>query len=252
MITKRTFVSRMIGLIPAALAIRYASATASAQSQPSTPAAPSQTGDPNRKVYVLPALSYSFSALEPNIDARTMEIHHGKHHAAYVNNLNALLEKHPDMVYKPVDELILNLRQVPESIRTAVRNNGGGHSNHSFFWELMVPGGPAFPGGSLFKAIDTTFGSFDKFKSRFEEAGLSRFGSGWAWLIVNKKGELEILSTANQDSPIMDGNRPVVANDVWEHAYYLHYQNHRADYLKAWWNVLNWDVAERNYRSALT
>ena len=201
--------------------------------------------------YTLPALPYAFDALEPHIDARTMEIHHDKHHAAYINNLNNALKDHPELAAKPVNDLIADLSAVPEAIRTAVRNNGGGHSNPTFFWEIMGPGKGGAPVGTLAEAITKTFGSFDEFKAKFEEAGVKRFGSGFAWLIVNKQGQLEIISLPNQDSPYMDGNKPVIANDVWEHAYYLHYQNRRPDYLKAWWNVVNWDHAEQNYQTAL-
>lgn len=201
--------------------------------------------------YTLPSLPYAFDALEPHIDARTMEIHHDKHHAAYINNLNNALKDHPELAAKPVNDLIADLSAVPEAIRTAVRNNGGGHSNHTFFWEIMGPGKGGAPVGTLAEAITKTFGSFDEFKAKFEEAGVKRFGSGFAWLIVNKQGQLEIISLPNQDSPYMDGNKPVIANDVWEHAYYLHYQNRRPDYLKAWWNVVNWDHAEQNYQTAL-
>jgi len=201
--------------------------------------------------YTLPPLPYAFDALEPHIDARTMEIHHDKHHAAYINNLNNALKDHPELAAKPVNELIADLSAVPEAIRPAVRNNGGGHSNHTFFWEIMGPGKGGAPVGKLAEAITKAFGSFDEFKAKFEEAGVKRFGSGFAWLIVNKQGQLEIISLPNQDSPYMDGNKPVIANDVWEHAYYLHYQNRRPDYLKAWWNVVNWDHAEQNYQTAL-
>jgi len=201
--------------------------------------------------YTLPPLPYAFDALEPHIDARTMEIHHDKHHAAYINNLNNALKDHPELAAKPVNELIADLSAVPEAIRPAVRNNGGGHSNHTFFWEIMGPGKGGAPVGKLAEAITKAFGSFDEFKAKFEEAGVKRFGSGFDWLIVNKQGQLEIISLPNQDSPYMDGNKPVIANDVWEHAYYLHYQNRRPDYLKAWWNVVNWDHAEQNYQTAL-
>ena len=201
--------------------------------------------------YTWPPLPYAFDALEPHIDARTMEIHHDKHHAAYINNLNAALKDHPELAAKPVNELIADLSAVPEAIRPAVRNNGGGHSNHTFFWEIMGPGKGGAPVGTLAEAITKTFGSYDEFKAKFEEAGVKRFGSGFAWLIVNKQGQLEIISLPNQDSPYMDGNKPVIANDVWEHAYYLNYQNRRPDYLKAWWNVVNWDHAEQNYLTAL-
>jgi len=201
--------------------------------------------------YTLPPLPYAFDALEPHIDARTMEIHHDKHHAAYINNLNNALKDNPELAAKPVNDLIADLSVVPEAIRTAVRNNGGGHSNHTFFWEIMGPGKGGAPVGKLAEAITKSFSSFDEFKAKFEEAGVKRFGSGFVWLIVNKQGALEIISLPNQDSPIMDGNKPVIANDVWEHAYYLHYQNRRPDYLKAWWNVVNWDHAEQNYQNAL-
>lgn len=198
--------------------------------------------------YTLPPLPYASNVLEPAIDAKTMEIHHDKHHGTYVTNLNNALKDLPELAAKPVNELIANLSVVPEAIRTVVRNNGGGHSNHTFFWELLTPGGAKAPAGSLAEDINKAFGSFDDFKVKFEAAGLGRFGSGWVWLIKNKSGALEIVSTPNQDSPIMDGNQPIIGNDVWEHAYYLNYQNRRADYLKAWWSVVNWDVAEKNYQ----
>jgi superoxide dismutase, Fe-Mn family len=197
--------------------------------------------------YELPPLSYPFNALEPHIDAKTMEIHHDKHHQAYITNANNALKDHPDLAAKPVDELIANLGQVPESIRTVVRNNAGGHSNHSFFWKIMAPNAGGAPKGKLAEAITATFGSVDAFKEKFQAAGASRFGSGWAWLVVNKEGKLEITSTPNQDSPIMEGLKPVIGIDVWEHSYYLLYQNKRPDYLKAWWNVVNWDQAEENF-----
>ena len=197
--------------------------------------------------YELPPLPYPFNALEPHIDAKTMEIHHDKHHQAYITNANNALKDHPDLAAKPVDELIANLSQVPESIRTVVRNNAGGHSNHSFFWKIMGPNAGGAPKGKLAEAITATFGSVDAFKEKFQAAGASRFGSGWAWLVVNKEGKLEITSTPNQDSPIMEGLKPVIGIDVWEHSYYLLYQNKRPDYLKAWWNVVNWDEAEKNF-----
>ena len=197
--------------------------------------------------YELPPLPYPFNALEPHIDAKTMEIHHDKHHQAYITNANNALKDHPDLAAKPVDELIANLSQVPESIRTVVRNNAGGHSNHSFFWKIMAPNAGGAPKGKLAEAITATFGSVDAFKEKFQAAGASRFGSGWAWLVVNKEGKLEITSTPNQDSPIMEGLKPVIGIDVWEHSYYLLYQNKRPDYLKAWWNVVNWDQAEKNF-----
>ncbi|HET9371855.1 MAG TPA: superoxide dismutase [Vicinamibacterales bacterium] len=188
----------------------------------------------------LPSLPYDVAALEPHIDAKTMEIHHGKHHAAYVNNLNAALEKHADLQGKSVEDLIKNLNAVPEAIRTAVRNNGGGHVNHTMFWQIMGPGKGGAPSGKIGDAINATFGGFDAFKDQMNKAGGARFGSGWVWL-VDAGGKLAIESTANQDNPLMDGKRPIFGIDVWEHAYYLKYQNRRPDYLSAWWNVINWD-----------
>jgi len=198
----------------------------------------------------LPPLSYPKEALEPHVDAQTMEIHHDKHHAAYVNNLNKAIAGKPDLEKKSVQELISNLDAVPQDIRNAVRNNAGGHANHTMFWKLMGPNAGGKPSGKLLEDINASFGSFDAFKEKFEAAGVGRFGSGWAWLIVNKAGKLEITSTANQDNPIMEGNKPVLGNDVWEHAYYLKYQNRRPDYLKAWWNVVNWNEVAKNYDAA--
>jgi Fe-Mn family superoxide dismutase len=204
----------------------------------------------------LPALPYATTALEPHIDARTMEIHHGKHHAAYVTNLNKALESAPDLAGKSVEELIKNLAAVPEAIRGAVRNNGGGHVNHSFFWKLLKGGSDGKPVGQLASAISSTFGDVEQLKEKVNAAGVGRFGSGWAWLYVSG-GKLEIGSTANQDNPIMGKavagieGKPVLGIDVWEHAYYLHYQNRRPDYLKAIWNVINWAQAEENYQAAL-
>ncbi len=189
--------------------------------------------------HTLPPLPYAFNALEPHIDARTMEIHHGKHHQAYVTNLNAALDKHPELHSKTVEELLAGINTMPEDIRTAVRNNGGGHANHTMFWEIMGPNGGGAPSGRIADAIDSAFGSFDKFKEEFKKAAVGRFGSGWAWVIDNG-GKLSIESTANQDSPLMDGKKIVFGIDVWEHAYYLHYQNRRPDYVDAWWNVVNW------------
>jgi Fe-Mn family superoxide dismutase len=187
----------------------------------------------------LPPLPYDFAALEPHIDAQTMQIHHGKHHATYVTNLNAALEKHPDLASKSVEDLVRDLSKVPEEIRTVVRNNGGGHLNHSMFWQIMGPKGGGSPSGALGDAIKSSFGSFDSFKEQFAKAAVGRFGSGWAWLIVTG-GKLTIESTPNQDNPIMEGKKAIAGLDVWEHAYYLKYQNRRADYITAWWNVVNW------------
>ena len=193
----------------------------------------------------LAPLPYAFDALEPHIDAKTMEIHHGKHHAAYVNNLNAALEKHPELASKSAEDLIKDLNAVPEAIRTAVRNNGGGHVNHTMFWQIMGPNCGGAPGGKLADAINDAFGSFDIFKDMIQKAGATRFGSGWAWL-VEANGKLAVESTANQDNPMMEGKRAILGVDVWEHAYYLKYQNRRPDYLAAWWNTVNWDaVAKR-------
>ena len=196
--------------------------------------------------FTLPPLPYPTNALEPHIDAQTMEIHHGKHHNAYVTNLNAALEKAPELADKSLDDLLRNLNSVPEAVRTAVRNNGGGHWNHSQFWKTMAPNAGGAPTGTLAAAIDAAFGDFEKFKEAFQTAGAGRFGSGWVWL-VNEGGKLAITSTPNQDNPLMEGkSAPLLGNDVWEHAYYLKYQNRRPDYLKAWWNTVNWDeVAKR-------
>jgi len=195
----------------------------------------------------LPALPYAFDALEPHIDARTMEIHHGKHHAAYVNNLNAALDKHPELFELSVEDLLQDLSRIPEDIRTTVRNNGGGHANHSFFWPLLCPRGGAAPVGELAAAINGGFGSFDTFKEKFTTAAMTRFGSGWAWLSVDGQGSLVVSSTANQDTPISEGQRPVLGLDVWEHAYYLNYQNRRPDYIAAFWNIVDWKRANANF-----
>ena len=197
----------------------------------------------------LPALPYDFAALEPHIGAQTMHIHHGKHHQAYVNNLNAALEKHPALAGKSVEELVGNLDAVPEDIRTAVRNNGGGHLNHSLFWTWMAPGAGGAPTGALAEAVNSAFGSFDSFKEQFTKAATTRFGSGWAWL-VSSSGKLAIESTANQDSPIMEGKTPILGLDVWEHAYYLKYQNRRPDYISAFFEVVDWAEVERRYQAA--
>ncbi len=198
--------------------------------------------------FTLPPLPYPPDALEPAIDKMTMEIHHGKHHNAYVTNLNKTLESAPDLAKKPIEELLANnCAIVPENIRTAVRNNGGGHANHSMFWTIMAaPGGSTKPGGALAEAINSAFGSFDQFKEKINAAGAARFGSGWAWLLKSG-GKLEITSTANQDSPLMEGKNPVLGVDVWEHAYYLKYQNRRPDYLAAWWTVVNWPEVEKRF-----
>jgi Fe-Mn family superoxide dismutase len=198
--------------------------------------------------FTLPPLPYAPDALEPAIDKMTMEIHHGKHHNAYVTNLNKALEAAPELANKPIEELLANnCAIVPENIRTAVRNNGGGHANHSMFWTIMAaPGGQAQPGGALAEAINSAFGGFDQFKEKVNAAGTTRFGSGWAW-VLNNGGKLEVSSTANQDSPLMEGRNPVMGVDVWEHASYLKYQNRRPDYLAAWWSVVNWAEVEKRF-----
>ena len=196
--------------------------------------------------FSLPALPYDFGALEPHIDARTMEIHHGKHHQTYVNNLNAAIEKAPELASKSLDDLMRGINSVPESVRTAVRNNGGGHWNHSMFWEIMGPNSGGAPSGALADAINSAFGSFDKFKEQWGAAGAGRFGSGWVWL-VNDGGKLSITSTPNQDNPLMEGKTAILGLDVWEHAYYLKYQNKRPDYITAWWNVVNWSAVSKRF-----
>jgi superoxide dismutase, Fe-Mn family len=197
--------------------------------------------------YELPPLPYAFNALEPHIDEQTMRIHHDKHHGAYVTNLNAAVEKHPDLQAKSPEDLLRAINSVPEAIRTAVRNNGGGHVNHTMFWEIMAPSAGGGPAGRIADAIKGTFGGFDAFKEQFAKAAMGRFGSGWAWL-VDAGGKLAIESTANQDSPLMEGKWPVFGLDVWEHAYYLKYQNRRADYVNAWWNVVNWEAVNARLR----
>ena len=196
--------------------------------------------------FTLPPLPYANDALEPHIDARTMEIHHTKHHQAYVNNLNAAIEKAPELQGKSLDDLMRGINSVPESVRTAVRNNGGGHWNHSMFWELMGPGKGGEPSGKLADAIKSAFGDFAKFKEQFAAAATGRFGSGWAWLL-NDRGKLSIVSTPNQDNPLMDGKTAILGLDVWEHAYYLKYQNRRPDYIAAWWNTVNWDAVAKRF-----
>jgi len=197
--------------------------------------------------HTLPPLPYAPDALEPHIDKQTMEIHHGKHHQAYINNLNTALEKHPDLQSKSVEDLIRGINTVPEDIRTAVRNNGGGHANHTMFWQIMAPHAGGQPTGAIADAIKSSFGGFDAFKEQLAKAGVGRFGSGWAW-VIDQGGKLVIESTANQDSPLMEGKKPVLGIDVWEHAYYLKYQNRRPDYISAWWNVVNWNEVNKRLR----
>jgi Fe-Mn family superoxide dismutase len=200
--------------------------------------------------FELPPLPYATNALEPHIDARTMEIHHGKHHNAYVTNLNKALEGHPDLQSKTIEQLLTSLDSIPEAIRGAVRNNGGGHYNHSMFWQIMGPGKGGEPTGDLAAAINSAFGNFAGFKEKFAAAGAGRFGSGWAWLIADKGGAVSVSSTPNQDNPISEGKTAILGVDVWEHAYYLNYQNRRPDYIAAWWNVVNWDEVAKRYAAA--
>lgn len=200
------------------------------------------------QVFELPALKFAFDALEPVIDARTMEIHHDKHHATYVNNLNKALESAPELFAKPVESILKEINSVPEAIRTAVRNNGGGHANHALFWEILTPGGRKSPDGALLADIEKTFGSLDAFMEKFSAAATTRFGSGWAWLVVDNDKKLQVYSTANQDSPLMDNHTPILGLDVWEHAYYLNYQNRRPDYIKAFWSIVNWSFVGQEYQ----
>jgi Fe-Mn family superoxide dismutase len=203
--------------------------------------------------YELPPLPYDYNALEPYIDTQTMQLHHDKHHQTYVTNLNNALQgldaQSSNLASLSVDDLVRRINDVPESIRTTVRNNGGGHANHSMFWQIMKPNGGGQPSGDLANAIQQTFGSFDQFKAAFNDAGAKRFGSGWAWLVLDQNGKLQVISTANQDSPLMEGLYPVMGNDVWEHAYYLKYQNRRPEYTAAWWNVVNWDAVAKRFGS---
>ncbi len=197
-------------------------------------------------MFELPKLPYAYDALEPYIDEQTMTVHHTKHHQAYVDNANKALEKYPELLKKPVWELLMDLNKIPEEARAAFRNHGGGHANHSMFWYIMAPKAGGVPSGKIGDAITKTFGSFDKFKEEITNAGLKRFGSGWAWLVLDK-GKLAVMSTANQDSPLSEGKMPILGVDVWEHSYYLKYQQQRGEYLKNWWNVVNWKVVEDNY-----
>ena len=201
----------------------------------------------NAVMFTLPNLPYQFNELEPHIDAKTMEIHHTKHHQAYINNLNTALEKHPDLVNWSLEDLFHKIDSVPSDISTVVINNAGGHQNHSFFWQIMTPKSSKIPHGNLAKAIDETFGSFQLLVEKFNQTAMSRFGSGWTWMTKNPAGKLEVYSTANQESPLMENQKPILALDIWEHAYYLNYQNRRADYIVAWWNLVNWDFAETQF-----
>ena len=228
-----------------------ASVTTSLAGQtPTISAAAPNTQAPSGE-FVLPPLAYDYDVLEPYIDQQTMMLHHDKHHASYVENLNAAIADYPELQGQSVEALLQNLETIPEDIRTTVRNNGGGHANHTLFWETMTPGGQSVPTGAIASAIDAQFGDFATFQEAFNTAGKKQFGSGWVWLVLNPASELEVISTANQDSPISAGSQPILGNDVWEHAYYLSYQNKRGDYLEAWWNTVNWDVVNARYERAI-
>jgi superoxide dismutase, Fe-Mn family len=216
-----------------------------------TPAKASSQPKAGKGEFTIPPLTYDYKALEPHIDARTMRLHHDKHHAGYVKNLNAAVAKYPNLQDKSVEYLVENLKKLPADIQKAVKNNGGGHINHTMYWKIMEPNGAKKPTGKLAAAIDSSFGSFDKFKAQFEAAGTKHFGSGWVWLVL-QNGKLQIVTTPNQDSPLMSGLSPVMGNDLWEHAYYLTYQNKRPDFLKAWWNVVNWTEVSKRYDKFLT
>ncbi|AFZ19510.1 superoxide dismutase [Allocoleopsis franciscana] len=238
----------LLGATTGTLALANIACAAEPAAKPTSDNKQNQAGT---ETFKLPPLPYAYNALEPHIDEATMQFHHDKHHAAYVKNLNDAVNKYPQLKGKSPEDLLRNLSSVPEDIRTTVRNNGGGHVNHTMFWEIMGPNGGGEPKGAIAKAITDSFGSFDKFKQQFNEAGTKRFGSGWAWLVRSKDGKLQVMSTANQDSPLMEGSFPIMGNDVWEHAYYLKYQNKRADYLTAWWNVINWDEVNKRYEQAM-
>jgi Fe-Mn family superoxide dismutase len=255
--SRRDFLTNLAALGATTVGASLFSSACATAPQGVVAADPTPTATPKEPVmaFTLPALPYAPAALEPHVDARTMEIHHGKHHAAYVNNLNAALEKAPELAGLSLDELQGKVASAPEAVRAALRNNGGGHWNHSLFWELMAPNAGGAPTGELAAAIDAAFGGFDKFKETFAAAATTRFGSGWAWLCVGADGKLFVTSTPNQDNPLMTGiadktGKPVLALDVWEHAYYLNYQNRRADYIGAWWNVVNWPKAAALFAAA--
>lgn len=209
-----------------------------------------QVGEKRSSIHGVAPLPYAYNALEPYVDEQTMHVHHDKHHEAYCANLNAALEKHPELFAKTIEELLRDLASVPEDIRTAVRNNGGGYFHHSLFWTLVKPTGGGAPTGAIAKIMEEHFGGFENFKAKFNEAGTKHFGSGWVWLVRNAAGKYEIISTPNQDSPLSQGLYPVFCNDLWEHAYYLKYQNRRAEYLQAWWNIVNWDEINRRLEAA--
>ncbi|MFQ4139887.1 superoxide dismutase [Nodosilinea sp. PGN35] len=248
------FTKYLLSGVAACLLLLACQGVPQAQTTPeATPAEVVPVAYPDRTLATpaeLPPLPYDYGALEAAIDAETMEIHHDRHHATYVDNLNEALVDYPDLQGQSVEALLSDLDAIPEEIRTAVRNNGGGHLNHTIFWQIMSPEGGGEPTGEIAQAIEQTFGGFEEFQTAFNEAGSDRFGSGWVWLVTNGDGDLEIIDTANQDSPIMEGQYPIMGNDVWEHAYYLRYQNQRAEYLENWWNVVNWPEIERRYQAA--
>jgi superoxide dismutase, Fe-Mn family len=241
-LTRRSLLRAAL-VTPAAVGIVPVAAFARPQGAPKTP-------DVGQGPFALGPLPYPYNALEPHIDAMTMEIHHDRHHATYVKNLNDFAAKSPEVAKMSAVDLVKNLDKLPEAIRTGVRNNAGGHLNHTMFWEIMKPRGGGEPTGPIADGIKGTFGSFDKFQTAFNDAGAKRFGSGWVWLVRTKDGKMEIVTTPNQDNPIMDGHYPILGNDVWEHAYYLKYQNKRADYLKAWWNTVNWEAVNKRLAEA--
>jgi Fe-Mn family superoxide dismutase len=249
-LNRRSFLI-ILGAATGTAALSNFTGTALAQVKPNGTG--SQTipkADPNSVPFMLPPLPYAYSALEPHIDSETMKFHHDKHHAAYVKKLNEAVNKHSQLANKSVEDLIKNLDSVPEDVRTTIRNNGGGHLNHTMFWEIMGPNAGGEPKGAIAQAITKKFGSFASFQEKFNEAGKSHFGSGWVWLVLDKNRQLQITSTANQDSPLMEGSFPIMGNDVWEHAYYLKYRNKRDEYLKQWWNVVNWNEVNKRYQQA--
>lgn len=240
----------LFGATVGTAAIGACRATRNQSSTPAPKATPTETTNiaPTSGPFQLPALPYDYNALEPHIDARTMQFHHDKHHAAYVKNLNDAIAKYPQLKTKSAEDLVRAINSVPPDIRTAVRNNGGGHLNHTMFWAIMKPNGGGEPTGAIANAIKQTFGSFATFKQKFNDAGMKHFGSGWVWLVRTKDGKLQIMTTNNQDSPLISGHYPIMGNDVWEHAYYLKYQNRRNEYLNAWWNVLNWNEINKRFQ----
>ena len=245
-VSRRNFLL-LLGVTTGAAALGTFPSVAASSMEPTPGTKQRERQRPSEEIFKLPPLPYAYNALEPHIDEATMRFHHDKHHAAYVKNLNDAINKYPRLKNQSVEELIRTLNSVPEDIRTTIRNNGGGHLNHSMFWEIMGPNGGGEPRGPIALAIRRNFGSFDAFKQQFNDAGSKRFGSGWAWLVRTQDGKLQVTSTANQDSPLMDGSIPIMGNDVWEHAYYLKYQNKRADYVNAWFNVVNWDFVSERY-----